>query len=224
MSSQLSRAEAWDLLSEWVQSPSLRKHCLAVEAAMVAYARENGEDEERWAVAGLLHDADYERFPDLDDEVDGHPRTILKYLREQDADPEIVAAIAGHAPFLGVARETQMAKTLWAVDELSGFIMACAYVRPEGIHGMTPKSVKKKLRTVAFAAAVNRDEVRSGAEELGVDFDEHIRFVIAALEARADELELHGRGADDAAAATGDNAPGLAPDEGSAPTTPEAAA
>jgi putative nucleotidyltransferase with HDIG domain len=200
MSSQLSRAEAWDLLSEWVQSPSLRKHCLAVEASMVAYARENGEDEERWAVAGLLHDADYERFPDLDDEVDGHPRTILKYLREQDADPEIVDAIAGHAPFLGVARETPMAKTLWAVDELSGFIMACAYVRPEGIHGMTPKSVKKKLKTVAFAAAVNRDEVRSGAEELGVDFDEHIRFVIAALEARADELELHGRGADDAGA------------------------
>lgn len=223
MSSQLSRAEAWDLLSDWVQSPSLRKHCLAVEAAMVAYARENGEDEERWAVAGLLHDADYERFPDLEDEVDGHPRTILKYLRERDVDPEIVDAIAGHAPFLGVPRETPMAKTLWAVDELSGFIMACAYVRPEGIHGMTPKSVKKKLKTVAFAAAVNRDEVRSGAEELGVDFDEHVRFVIAALEARADELELHGRGAD-GNDASGDDAPGLAPPEGDAPTTPEAAA
>jgi putative nucleotidyltransferase with HDIG domain len=229
MSSQLSRTEAWDLLSEWVESPSLRKHCLAVEAAMVAYARKDGEDEERWAVAGLLHDADYERFPDLDDTENGHPRTILKYLRERDFDPEIVDAIAGHAPFLGVARETQMAKTLWAVDELSGFIMACAYVRPEGIHGMTPKSVKKKLKATAFAAAVNRDEVRSGAEELGVDFDEHVRFVIAALEERADELELNGRGADSDGTAAGDaaasnDAPGLAPAEGSGPTTPEAAA
>jgi putative nucleotidyltransferase with HDIG domain len=195
MSSQLSRQEAWDLLTEWVESPSLRKHCLAVEASMVAYARQNGEDEERWAVAGLLHDADYERFPDLEDAENGHPRTILRVLRERDVDPEIVDAIAGHAPFLGVPRETPMAKTLYAVDELSGFVVACAYVRPEGIHGMTPKSVKKKLKTVAFAAAVNRDEVREGAEELGVDFDEHIRTVIAALEERADALELHGKGA-----------------------------
>jgi putative nucleotidyltransferase with HDIG domain len=195
MSSQLSRAEAWDLLTEWVESASLRRHCLAVEAAMVAYARKNGADEERWAVAGLLHDADYERHPDMDDTENGHPRTILKYLKERDVDPEIVDAIAGHAPFLNVARETDMAKTLYAVDELSGFILACAYVRPEGIHGMTPKSVKKKLKTPAFAAAVNRDEVREGAEALGVDFDEHLRFVIAALEERADELELHGKGA-----------------------------
>jgi putative nucleotidyltransferase with HDIG domain len=200
MSSQLSRAEAWDLLSEWVESPSLRRHCLAVEAAMVGYARKNGADEERWAVAGLLHDADYERFSDMDDTENGHPRTILKYLRERDVDPEIVDAIAGHATFLDVPRETEMAKTLYAVDELSGFIVACAYVRPEGIHGMTPKSVKKKLKTPAFAAAVNRDEVREGAEALGVDFDEHLRFVIAALEERADELELHGRAADDDAA------------------------
>jgi putative nucleotidyltransferase with HDIG domain len=195
MSSQLSREEAWDLLAEWVQSPSLRKHCLAVEAAMVAYARKSGEDEERWAVAGLLHDADYERHPDLDDSENGHPRTIIRELRARDVDPEIVDAIAGHAPFLGVARQTPMAKTLYAVDELSGFIVACAYVRPEGIHGMTPKSVKKKLKTPAFAAAVNRDEVREGAEELGVDFDEHIRTIIAALEERADELDLHGKGA-----------------------------
>jgi putative nucleotidyltransferase with HDIG domain len=192
MSSQLSRAEAWDLLSEWVESPSLRRHCLAVEAAMVGYARKLGADEEKWAVAGLLHDADYERHPDMDDTENGHPRTILKYLKERDADPEIVDAIAGHATFLNVPRETDMAKTLYAVDELSGFIVACAYVRPEGIHGMTPKSVKKKLKTPAFAAAVNRDEVREGAEALGVDFDEHLRFVIAALEERADALELHG--------------------------------
>jgi putative nucleotidyltransferase with HDIG domain len=195
MSSQLSRAEAWDLLVEWVESPSLRRHCLAVEAAMVGYARKLGADEEKWAVTGLLHDADYERHPDMDDEVDGHPRTIIRHLEERGADPEVVEAIAGHATYLGVPRQTDLAKTLYAVDELSGFIVACAYVRPEGIHGMTPKSVKKKLKTPAFAAAVNRDEVREGAEALGVDFDEHLRFVIAALEERADELELHGSSA-----------------------------
>jgi putative nucleotidyltransferase with HDIG domain len=196
MSSELSRAEAWDLLAEWVTSPSLRRHCLAVEAAMVAYARRVGADEEAWAVAGLLHDADYERFPDMDDAENGHPRTIMRHLRERDVDPEIVDAIAGHATFLDVPRETEMAKALYAVDELSGFVVACAYVRPDGIHGMTPKSVKKKLKTPAFAAAVNRDEVRQGAEELGVDFDEHVAFVIGALEARADELELHGKAAE----------------------------
>jgi putative nucleotidyltransferase with HDIG domain len=200
MSSQLSRQAAWDLLCEWVESPSLRKHCLAVEAAMVGYARKLGADEEMWAVAGLLHDADYERFPDLDDAENGHPRTIIRHLTAEGVDTEIVAAIAGHAPFLGVARETDMAKTLYAVDELSGFIVACAYVRPEGIHGMTPKSVKKKLKTAAFAAAVNRDEVREGAEALGVDFDEHLRLVIASIEERADELELHGKPAADAGA------------------------
>jgi predicted hydrolase (HD superfamily) len=162
---------------------------------MVAYARRHGADEELWAVTGLLHDADYERHPDMDDEVAGHPRTILAHLRERDAPPEMIDAIAGHASFLGVPRTTDMAKTLFAVDELSGFVVACAAVRPEGIHGMTPKSVKKKLKTPAFAAAVNRDEVRHGAEELGVDFDEHIATVIAALAERADELELNGRGA-----------------------------
>jgi putative nucleotidyltransferase with HDIG domain len=194
MSSQVSRAQAWDLLTEWVSSESLRRHCLAVEASMAAYARRIGADEEAWAVAGLLHDADYERHPDMDDTEAGHPRTILRHLREQDAPAEIVDAIAGHAPFLGVARETPMAKALFAVDELSGFILACAAVRPEGIHGLTPKSVKKKLKQPSFAAAVNRDEVRHGAEELGVDFDEHVAFVIAALEERADELALRGHG------------------------------
>jgi putative nucleotidyltransferase with HDIG domain len=196
MSSQVSRAEAWDLLADWVQSPSLRRHCLAVEAAMVGYARRSGADEEAWAVAGLLHDADYERHPDMDDAEDGHPRTIRRHLRGRDAPEEIVDAIAGHATFLNVPRETEMAKALFAVDELSGFVVACAQVRPEGIHGMTPKSVKKKLKTPAFAAAVNRDEVRQGAEELGVDFDEHVAFVIAALEERADELGLHGKSAE----------------------------
>jgi putative nucleotidyltransferase with HDIG domain len=210
MSSQVSREEAWDLLAEWVQSPSLRRHCLAVEAAMVGYARKLGADEEAWAVAGLLHDADYERHPDMDDTVDGHPRTIVRELTQRDVDPEIIDAIAGHASYLGVARESDMAKTLYAVDELSGFIVACAQVRPQGIHGMTPKSVKKKLKTVAFAAAVNRDEVRQGAQELGVDFDEHLAFVIAALEDRADELQLHGQ-------AGGDTAAPAAPGPGSDP-------
>jgi putative nucleotidyltransferase with HDIG domain len=195
MSSQVSRAQAWDLLSDWVQSESLRRHCLAVEAAMAAYARRQGEDVEKWSVAGLLHDADYERHPDMDDTENGHPRTILKHLREIDADPEVIDAIAGHAPFLNVPRETPMAKTLYAVDELSGFILACAAVRPEGIHGLTPKSVKKKLKQPSFAAAVNRDEVRHGADDLGIDFDEHVAIVIAALEERADELDLHGTGA-----------------------------
>jgi predicted hydrolase (HD superfamily) len=115
----------------------------------------------------------------------------------------VVRAIASHADFLGVSRDSQLEKTLYAVDELSGFILACAYVRPEGIHGLTPKSVRKKLKQPSFAAAVNRDEVRAGAEELGVDFDEHVAFVIAALEDRADELGLHGRDADSAPASAG---------------------
>jgi putative nucleotidyltransferase with HDIG domain len=162
---------------------------LAVEAAMRAYARRFGEDEELWAIVGILHDLDYERHPSLED---GHPRYALKELEAQGYPPEVVRAVASHADFMGVSRDSQMEKALFAVDELSGFITACAYVRPTGIHGLTPKSVKKKLKTPAFAAAVNREEVRRGAEELGVDFDEHVAFVIAALEERADELELHG--------------------------------
>ena len=185
MSVRLSRNEAWSLLGEWVQSESLRRHCLAVETAMRAYAKAAGEDEELWGVVGLLHDMDYERHPDLET---GHPRVALAELERMGVDPVVVRAIASHADFLGVSRDTPLEKTLYAVDELSGFLLACAYVRPEGIMGLTPKSVKKKLKQPSFAAAVNREEVRSGAEELGVDFDEHVRFVIAALEQRADEL------------------------------------
>jgi putative nucleotidyltransferase with HDIG domain len=188
MSVQLSRDEAWTLLTEWVQSESLRRHCLAVEASMRAYARRNGADEERWGVVGLLHDMDYERFPDMDDTESGHPRSGMKELESRGVDPEIVRAIASHADFMGVPRESDMEKTLYAVDELSGFILACAYVRPQGLEGLAPKSVKKKLKQPSFAAAVNREEVRAGAEELGVDFDEHLAFVIAALAERADEL------------------------------------
>ena len=159
---------------------------------MRAYARKFGEDEETWGLVGMLHDLDYERYPDLET---GHPREALKELEAQGFSPEFVRAVASHADFLGVSRDSAMEKTLFAVDELCGFVMACAYVRPEGIHGMTPKSVKKKMKTPAFAAAVNRDELRAGAEELGVDFDEHLAFVIAALEDRAGQLGLDGRGA-----------------------------
>jgi putative nucleotidyltransferase with HDIG domain len=193
MASGVSRDEAWSLLVEWVSSPSLRRHCLSVEAAMRAYAERAGEDAELWGVTGLLHDADYERFPDMDDEEKGHPRSIMAELERRGAPPEMVRAIASHADYLGVPPESPMERTLVAVDELCGFLVACAAVRPEGIHGLTPKSVKKKLKQPSFAAAVNREEVRHGAEALGVDFDEHVAFVVAALEANADELELHGR-------------------------------
>src|SRR5204862_3623405 len=145
-----------------------------------------------WGVTGLLHDADYERFPDMDDTETGHPRSIMAELSRRDAPAEMVRAIASHADFMDTPRETQMEKALYACDELSGFLLACAYVRPEGIHGLTPKSVKKKLKQPSFAAAVNRHEVRAGAEELGVDFDEHVAFVIAALTERAEELGLNG--------------------------------
>jgi putative nucleotidyltransferase with HDIG domain len=184
-----SREEAWSLVEEWVQSESLRKHLLGVETAMVAYARKWEEDEELYAATGLLHDLDYERYPDLDT---GHPRKALELFEEKGYPRELIDAVAGHATFLGVPRETKLAKTLFAVDELSGFISACAYVRPTGIHGLAPKSVKKKLKQPSFAAGVNRDEVREGAEDLGVDFDEHVAFVIAAMEERAAELGLEG--------------------------------
>jgi putative nucleotidyltransferase with HDIG domain len=187
-----TRDDAWKLFCEWTESDSLRKHVLGVEAAMRAYAREYGEDEERWAVTGIVHDLDYERHPDLET---GHPRIALEELRKLGYPDDVVDAVAGHATFLNVPRGTLMAKTLFAVDELSGFIGAVALVRPTGIHGMTPKSVKKKLKQPSFAAAVNRDEVQQGAVELGVDFDEHLRKVIAAMEENAAELGLDGEGA-----------------------------
>ena len=176
-------------MCEWTQSESLRRHMLAVEAAMRAYARKLGGDVETWGLVGLLHDLDYERHPDLES---GHPRVALAELEKLGFSEEVRRAIASHADFLGVSRDSEMEKALFAVDELCGFIMACAYVRPQGIHGMTPKSVKKKMKTPAFAAAVNRDEMREGAEKLGVDFDEHLAFVIAALEERSGELALDG--------------------------------
>ena len=182
-----TRADAWNLVCEWISSGSLRKHVLGVEAAMRAYARDGGEDEELWAVTGLVHDLDYERYPDLET---GHPRHALSELEARGYPAVVIDAVAGHAEFLGVPRTTTLAKTLFAVDELSGFIAACALVRPTGIEGMTPKSVKKKLKTPSFAAGVDRDEVRRGADELGVDFDRHVAFVIEAMAGRADELGL----------------------------------
>jgi putative nucleotidyltransferase with HDIG domain len=195
MPRRISRDEAWSLLSGWVASDSLRRHCLAVEAAMRAYARREGADEDLWGVTGLLHDADYERFPDMDDMERGHPRTIVAELGRRDAPPEMVRAIASHAPHLGVERETPLERTLYAVDELSGFLVACAVVRPGGIHGLAPRSVRKKLKQPSFAAAVDREDVRRGAQELGVDFDEHVAIVVAALTEHADELALGGAGA-----------------------------
>ncbi len=187
---QPTRDQAWDLVYEWVSSDSLRKHLLGVEAAMRAYARERGGDEELWGITGLVHDLDYERHPDLDDAEHGHPRTALRLFEELGWPQELIDAVAGHATFLGVPRETEMAKVLYAVDELSGFIAACALVRPTGIEGMKPKSVRKKLKQPSFAAGVNRDEVYEGADELGVDFDQHVAFVIEAMAERAGELGL----------------------------------
>ena len=189
MSLPLSRDEAWSLFCEWTESDSLRKHVLAVEAAMRAYARQAGADEEMWGQTGMLHDLDYERYPDLET---GHPREALKELERLGYPEEVVRAVASHADRLGVPRESPMEKTLYAVDDLTGFIAAVAYVRPQGIREMTPKSVKKKLKQPSFAAAVNRDEMREAAEDLGVDFDEHVAFVIAAMEEHAHDLGLEG--------------------------------
>lgn len=184
-----SREEAWGLFREWTESDSLRKHVLGVEAAMRAYARKYGEDEELWGVTGILHDLDYERHPDP---RSGHPRIALALFEERGYPRELIDAVAGHATYLGVSRETRLAKALFAVDELTGFIAAVALVRPTGIVGMTPKSVKKKLKQPSFAAAVNREEMREGAEALGEDFDEHLAFVIGALESHAEVLGLRG--------------------------------
>jgi putative nucleotidyltransferase with HDIG domain len=185
MQTQISRSEAWNLLCEWTKTASLRRHCMAVETSMRAYAERFEGDVELWGATGLLHDLDYERYPNLED---GHPRYALRELEAQGYPPELIRAVASHADFMGVSRDSPMEKSLYAVDELSGFVLAVAYVRPEGLHGMTPKSVKKKLKQPSFAAAVNRQDITQGAQELGVDFDEHLGVVIAALEARSEEL------------------------------------
>jgi putative nucleotidyltransferase with HDIG domain len=190
-----TRDEAWQLVCEWTQSDSLRKHMLAVEAAVRAYARRLGEDEETWAVAALVHDLDYERYPDAET---GHPRAGVEELRRRGYPEEVVHAVLAHADYMGVPRESLLDKALFGCDELAGFVTACAYVRPDGIVGMTPKSVKKKLRQPSFAAGVSREDIEAGAEELGretgLDFDQHLQLVIDAMAERADELGIGPRG------------------------------
>ena len=183
----VSRDEAWRLFCEWTESDSLRKHALAVEASMRAYARIWGEDEERYAVTGLVHDLDYERYPDLGT---GHPRIALAELEKLGYPQDVIDAVAGHAEFLEVPRETSLAKTLFAVDELSGFVTACALIRPTGIEGMKVKSVRKKLKQPSFAAKVDRGQIDRAIAELEVDESEHIARVIEALEAEAEALGI----------------------------------
>lgn len=182
---ELTRESAYALLTEYTKNDSLIKHALSVEQAMKAYAKKLGGDETRWGIAGLLHDFDYEMYPSLDD----HPFKGLEILKEKGYPQDVMEAIAGHARHTDVKRETMMAKTLFAVDELCGFLLACAYVRPDrSIANVEVKSVKKKLKDKAFARAVNREDIELGIEEMGVDRDEHIAFVIAALAETAGQL------------------------------------
>ena len=181
------RNEAWTLLCEWTQSDALRRHALGVETVMRAMARKRGEDEELWGLTGLLHDFDYERYPEAPD----HPVKGSAVLREKGYPESMIQAILGHAPYTGVARETPMAKALFACDELTGFLFACTYVQPDRkVTSVKPSSAKKKLKDKSFARGVNRDDIRQGAEELGVDLLEHITFVLGALAGNAEALGL----------------------------------
>ncbi|HUQ99215.1 MAG TPA: HD domain-containing protein [Gemmatimonadaceae bacterium] len=189
-----SRADALALMHEYTASDSLRKHMLSVEAAMRAYAIKFGEDEEGWGLAGLLHDFDYEKYPnEAHSATDEHPAEGVRVLRAKGYPEDILQAILGHAQYSGVPRETRMAKTLFAVDELTGLITATALVRPtKNIHEVEVRSVRKKMKDKAFARGVSREDVVNGAAELGVDLDEHIAFVIAAMQARSADLGLSG--------------------------------
>lgn len=192
----MNRQQAWELVCDYTASPHLRRHMLAVEAAMRGYARYFGEDEEKWALVGLLHDFDYERYPDVAE--NGHPNTGAPILREQGVDEEIVQAILSHATEVtGVERQSRMEHALYAVDELTGLIAAVALVRPsKDIRDVALKSVRKKWKMKAFAPGVNREEIETGAEKLGVPLDEHITIVLAAMQASAAELGLDGRPGD----------------------------
>ena len=173
--------DALVLFHAWTETESLRRHAYAVEAAMERYAELSGADVDLWRMTGLLHDMDYEKHPSPEE----HPFVGVAALRERGYPEEMLQAILGHATYSGTPRETALAKTLFAVDELAGFVTAVAYVRPTGLEGMTPKSVKKKLKDKAFAAAVSREDIRQGADELGVDLGEHIQHVIEGMQARA---------------------------------------
>jgi putative nucleotidyltransferase with HDIG domain len=189
-----TRDEALDLMHTYTQSQSLRTHMLSVEVAMRAYAEKNGEDVERWGLAGLMHDFDYERFPnDAHSPTEEHPSEGVRILRERGWPEDILEAIMGHALYTNTPRVTPMAKTLFAVDELTGLITATALVRPsKSVHEVEAKSVRKKMKDKAFARGVSREDVINGAAELGVDLDEHIAFVIAAMQRSADALGLAG--------------------------------
>ena len=188
----MNRDEALTLMHEYTATDALRKHMYAVEAAMRAYARTNGEDEDTWGLVGLLHDFDYEKYPNPERMPDAeHPSHGVGVLRERGLPEPLLEAILGHASYTGVPRTSLLARTLFAVDELCGFLVACALVRPsKSLQDLSVKSVKKKLKDKAFARGVNRDEVRQGAEELNVPLDEHIQFVIEALRPVERELGL----------------------------------
>jgi putative nucleotidyltransferase with HDIG domain len=183
---EVTRERAWETLTRYTQSESLRRHALAVEASVRYYARLRGEDEELWGCTALLHDFDYEIHPTLDE----HPQDGAPILREEGYPEVLIEGVLSHAEHLAMPRDTPLKKTLFACDELSGFVHACGLVRPTGLEGLEPKSVKKKLKQPSFAAGVHRDEVYAGAELLELELDEHIRNVIAALQPIAGELGL----------------------------------
>src|SRR5713226_6356792 len=189
-----TREDAWKLLCEYTASESLRKHMLAVEACVRAYARKHGADEQLWSIAALLHDFDYERWPNYEHAADqGHPAEGAKILRDHGYSEETIRAILSHADYSGVPRQSPLEHTLFACDELAGFLTACTYVRPsKSILDLEVDSVKKRLKDKAFARGVSRDDVRNGAQELGVPLEEHIAFCIAALRDNADALGLRG--------------------------------
>jgi len=182
----MNRSDALTLLQEYTKSDALLKHMYAVEAAMRAYARKFNQDEELWGITGLLHDFDYEMYPTAPD----HPMKGSEVLKEKGYSEEMRIAILGHAPYTNVARESQLAKTLYACDELCGFIMACSLVRPNKISDLEASSVKKKLKDKAFARNVNREDITHGTAELGIPIEEHIQFVIEAMRAIAPELGI----------------------------------
>ncbi|MFN8186797.1 MAG: HDIG domain-containing protein [Gaiellales bacterium] len=182
----VTRHNAWATLTRYTTSETLLRHALAVEAGVRAYARKLGEDEQRWSCVALLHDFDYEIHPTLD----RHPQDGAAILRREGWPEDVIEAVLSHAEHLGLPRDTPLKRVLFACDELSGFITACGYVRPDGLETLEPRSVRKKLKQPSFAAGVNRDDVRRGAEELGVDLDEHIAFLIDALRPLAQQLGL----------------------------------
>ena len=186
----MDRPAAWDLLCEYTKNENLRKHALAVEACVRAYARKYGEDEEKWSVVGLIHDFDYEIYRNAPD----HPLKGSEILKEKGVSDEIRRAILGHASYSGVPRDTLLAKALFACDELAGFITACSLVRSDRIAGLEARSVRKRMKDKAFARSVSREDIIKGAEELGIPLDDHITFCIAAMRENADGLGLASTG------------------------------